>query len=343
MMTSTHAVIRGNIVALGLMLACMAGAGSAFADVKAGVDAWAQGDYAKAIREWTPLARSGDPDALFNMGQAYKLGRGVPADLGRALEYYRQAAEKDHHQAADNYGLLLFQQNRREEAMPYIKGSALRGEARAQYIYGIALFNGDLTAKDWPGAYAMMTRAARAGVPQATNSLEQMNRHIPEEERVKGLALAEEQTSQQTAALRPTPAAAPRNMASATQQTEPRPKTSGPRTGTKAPAAPEKPAKIAEKPAIAAKAPTKVPSAPKIAANGKWRVQIGAFAEAGGAQRMWKKLTGKVSGLSAYQHYMVKAGAITRLQAGPFANQADAAALCRRIRAVGEQCLPTAS
>lgn len=60
----------------------------ALADVKAGVDAWQQGDYAKAIAEWRPLANAGDPDAQFNLGQAYKLGRGVPADLNSAVDWF---------------------------------------------------------------------------------------------------------------------------------------------------------------------------------------------------------------------------------------------------------------
>ena len=60
----------------GLMVTAMiAGAVPALADVKAGVDAWQQGDYAKAIAQWRPLAEAGDPDAQFNLGQAYKLGR----------------------------------------------------------------------------------------------------------------------------------------------------------------------------------------------------------------------------------------------------------------------------
>ena len=54
------------------------------ADVKAGVDAWQAGDYRTAVDEWRPLAIAGDADAQFNLGQAYKLGRGVPADLAQA-------------------------------------------------------------------------------------------------------------------------------------------------------------------------------------------------------------------------------------------------------------------
>ena len=61
----------------------------ALADVKAGVDAWQQGDYAKAVAIWQPLAQSGDPDAQFNMGQAYKLGRGVKTDPSAAITVKR--------------------------------------------------------------------------------------------------------------------------------------------------------------------------------------------------------------------------------------------------------------
>ncbi|MBU2034042.1 MAG: SEL1-like repeat protein, partial [Alphaproteobacteria bacterium] len=62
----------------------MAGATPALADVKQGVDAWAAGDYATAVREWSGPAAQGDPDAQFNMAQAYRLGRGVEADPRQA-------------------------------------------------------------------------------------------------------------------------------------------------------------------------------------------------------------------------------------------------------------------
>ena len=49
------------------------------------------------------------PILLFNLGQAYKLGKGVPQDLAKAESLFAQAAGMGHMQAADNYGLLLFQ------------------------------------------------------------------------------------------------------------------------------------------------------------------------------------------------------------------------------------------
>ncbi len=181
-----RAALVGTIVAT-----CAASmAGPASADVKAGVDAWQQGDYAKSITEWRPMAAAGDADAQFNLGQAYKLGRGVPMDMPIAIEWFRKAAAQGHQRASDNMGLLMFQQGKREEAMPFIRKSAQQGEPRAQYILGTAMFNGDLVPKDWVMAYAYMTRAASAGLEQATTSLTAMDKYISTEQRQKGLALA---------------------------------------------------------------------------------------------------------------------------------------------------------
>src|SRR6186713_2724186 len=94
-----------------VLLAAFAAAPAA-ADVKAGVDAWSRGDYTAAVREWEGPAAAGDPDAMFNLGQAYRLGRGVATDLKRAEALYAQAAAKGHLQAADTYGLMLFQDGR---------------------------------------------------------------------------------------------------------------------------------------------------------------------------------------------------------------------------------------
>src|SRR3546814_21174127 len=101
-------------------------------------------NYQAAGAEWRPLAIAGDADAQFNLGQAYKFGRGVPTDLNQAEAWYRRAAKQGHLQAEDNLGLVLFTANRREEAMTLITRSAARGEPRAQYVLGTAHFNGDL-------------------------------------------------------------------------------------------------------------------------------------------------------------------------------------------------------
>jgi cell division protein FtsN len=176
-------------------------AGPALADVKAGVDAWGRGDYARAVNEWRAPAAAGDPDAQFNMAQAYRLGRGVELNAKQAEVLYAKAAAQGHIKAADNYGLLLFQGGRREEAMPYVTAAAERGDPRAQYLIGIAHFNGDLVAKDWVRAYALLTLANGAGLPQAPGAIQQMDGFIPLAQRQAAQTLAQ-QIKQETDARR---------------------------------------------------------------------------------------------------------------------------------------------
>ncbi|HAG36941.1 MAG TPA: sporulation protein, partial [Erythrobacter sp.] len=163
---------------------------AANADVKAGVDAWTDGKFANAVREWAGPAEQGDPDAQFNMAQAYRLGRGVDQDVVQAEALYAKAAAQGHVRAADNYGLLLFQRGAREEAMPYVTAAARRGDPRAQYLLGIAHFNGDLAEKDWRRAYALLTLANSTGLPQARAAIAQMDEYISLEERQEAQSLA---------------------------------------------------------------------------------------------------------------------------------------------------------
>src|SRR5690348_8205483 len=77
--------------------------------VKAGIEAWQKADYSAAVAIWKPLAAAGDSDAQFNLGQAYRLGRGVPLDLGAAQMWFQRAANSGHLDAQTTLGLLLFQ------------------------------------------------------------------------------------------------------------------------------------------------------------------------------------------------------------------------------------------
>lgn len=318
----------------------------AFADVKAGVDAWQQGDYEKAVTVWQPLAQAGDADAQFNMGQASKLGRGVKADIAAALDWYRKAAAQGHVRAEDNLGLLMFQQGERTSALPYLERSATRGEPRAQYIVGTALFNGDLATKNWPRAYALMNRASAAGLAQATASLKQMDKYIPDQQRQQGLAMARQMGEKEVAAL----AEASGRLSIAPIGREDMPSLAN----ATPPAVRDTQKPVATKPSPKPKLATSDTAAPvskavidkaksdelQIAASGPWRVQLGAFSEEARARALWTSLRGKVAGLSSYRSFLVKGGAMTRLQAGPFASNAEASRLCGAIKAAGADCMP---
>lgn len=200
-----------GVTVLGALAACTLLAQTALADAKAGVEAWSRAEaannagdkvtahreYLAAIREWQAQADKGDPDSQFNLAQAYKWGKGVPQDLTRAEVLFAKAAAKGHTQAADNYGLLLFQRGQHAQAMPYLQAAADRGEKGALYLMGIAHFNGENVPKDWVRAYALETIAnqtidGQPPLPQARAALAQMDKFISMEDRQRGASLASE-------------------------------------------------------------------------------------------------------------------------------------------------------
>jgi TPR repeat protein len=303
---------RQMLVGAAVVMAAVIAA-PALADVKAGVDAWSRGDFAAAVKEWRPLADKGDADAQFNLGQAYRLGRGVPADLRIAQSWFQKAAAKGHEQAQGNLGLILYEGGKRREALPWIKKAADRGDPRAQYVLGIELTNGDLIAKDWPRAYAMMTRAAAQGLPAAARSLTQMEQFVPADQRQKGIALAR-QIERGGAAPGPGFVLAP----------------------GKAPALP------APKPVAVAKAPTAAAKPVAISAGSGWRVQLGAYGSPAAAQAQWAAISRKIPAIGGLRPSYEKAGALTRLRAGPLANRAAVDKVCAAAKAAGQACFPVA-
>lgn len=183
---------RTRWIMLAGVAALLAAAGPALADVRAGVDAWSRGDYAAAVAEWEGPAAAGDADAMFNLAQAYRLGRGVAQDGARAEQLYYRAAQGGHLQAADTYGLMLFQAGRHAEALTYVEDAARRGDPRSQYLLGIAHFNGDNVPRDWVRAYALLTLANGAGLPQAAPAIAEMDQHIAMADRQRAAGLAVE-------------------------------------------------------------------------------------------------------------------------------------------------------
>jgi TPR repeat protein len=316
-------------------------AAPAMADVKAGVDAWTAGDFTRAVVEWQGPAAAGDADALFNLAQAYRLGRGVEIDNARARKLYEQAASLGHVKAADNYGLMLFQEGEQDKAMPLIKAAADRGDPRAQYVLGLSHFNADYAPRDWTRAYALMTLASGAGLPQAGDALAQMDKYIPQAQRATAQSLARELEAGAKSA---------RSAELAAVELAPRPQTVAAVTQ---PAPAPKPAFApAPKPAAPLPAPVMVaasqPAAPKPAVTtpaaapkrqqGSWRVQLGAFGVAANAERLWGQL-GKHSALEGTRKTLIPNGKITRLLATGFASEAEASRACASLKRDGQACV----
>jgi uncharacterized protein len=319
-MRSRYRLIVGALVLL---------SAPALADVKAGIDAYARGDFAGAVSTWRPLAIAGDADAQYNLGQAYRLGRGVPVDAQMAESWFKKAADQGHERARNAYGLTLFQNGRRPEAIPYIEESAGHGYPQSQYVFATLLFNGDMVEKDWVRSYALMTRAAAGDVAAAKAGLAQLDQYIPLEQRQRGLKLAQvfeyspPKIVDSSDALPPSRVAPPARPGAIATSKPPSVKPD-----------------VYKPPVVVAAKPTPRPA--PAALGGSWRVQLGAFSNASSASALWSKLQSRIGALGPYQSFIVPAGAITRLQAGPLPNRAAAEKLCVAVKAGGNACVVVA-
>jgi TPR repeat protein len=283
--------------------------------VRDGIEAWQRSDYAQAIAIWRPLAAKGDADAAVNLGQAYRLGRGVPVNLSAAKTWLEKAARAGHLDAETTLGLLLFDSGDHSGGIQWLKKAADRGEPRAMLVYGTALFNGDSVRSDPLMAYAYVSRAAAQDLEPAKSTLTDMDKLIPLDVRRRAVEIALQQ-----AAERPAPGAKPAKPAA------------------------KLPAKVAAKPPVPAPAePMKARTAPATAQAaaaapaGKWRIQLGAFSKRSSAEELYRKLSGSAA-ISGHQPIYVPVGAITRLQVGGFASRAAAASACATL--TGRPCFP---
>ena len=284
--------------------------------VAAGADAWAKGDYDGAVDNWRPLAEKGDADAQFNLGQAYRWGRGVPSNLAAAQTWYERAAGQGQMDAQVILGLMLFQNGDHAAGLRWLKLASEKGEPRAMLVYGTALYNGDGVSQDPVLGYAYVSRAAAQGLQAAKDTLAQLDKILPLEDRRKGVAIALAKAKNSPApASKPVDTKAKAGVA----------KTTAAKITAKAAQPRISVAKAASKPAAV------TPAGP---ATGSWRIQLGAFSQRSSAEGLFRKLAAKLPGRQAYY---IAAGSVTRLQAGPFESKAAAAAACR---AVGQACFP---
>ena len=302
-----------RIAAASLLLAA-----PALADVKAGVDAWSRGDYRQAVEEWRGPAVAGDADAQFNMGQAYKLGRGVPVDPQMAESWFGKAARQGHEQAQDNYALALFQAGRRDEALPWLTKSTARDEPRTELVLGTMLFNGDGVPRDPVRAYALMTRAAAVrpgspGLASARETLAQMDGYVSPADRERGVAMAQQIAL--TAQTRPAP---PPGGMRVTEGAPPPQMAAAPPARVPNPVAPLAPLRVARIAPVSRTVPT----------AGAYRIQLGAFRDRGNAETLWTRVRGKLPGS---QPSYAAVGGVTRLQATGFASRASAQAACGKV------------
>lgn len=307
------------------------------ANVADGVRKWRAGDWNGAVASWQEPAARGDPDAMFNMGQAYRLGRGVQQNNQTAMDYFRRASDKGHVAATANLGITMFQDGRRTEAMGLLRQAADKGDQRATYVMGIATFNGDGAARNPVLGYAYMIRARETGMAQAGQQAARMATMLTPAERARAEAVAAALAAGEPVPVellspggRPPPASLETAAAANTAPQEDE----------------ERAAETvgADADADVEASPAPVPVATPSTDQADWRVQIGAFASERAARSAWASLVSQSAELVDGQapSYSPR-GSMVRLQIGSFASQQAARDFCARLSAAGRPCFVTRS
>ncbi len=139
--------------------------------VEAGMRAYSDGDFARAAKLWTPLARAGDPRAQYMLGYMAEHGQGRPWSNHDAAAWYRMAANQGYPQAQVGLGELYV----RGMGVPRDPGTGVQlfrqaaeeGYGQGQYEYALALFRGTGVGQDFAAALRWFRAAAASGVAEA--------------------------------------------------------------------------------------------------------------------------------------------------------------------------------
>jgi len=233
--------------------------------------------------------------------------------------------------------------------MPLIVAAADRGDPRAQYVLGLSHFNADYAPRDWTRAYALMTLANSAGLPQAGEALAQMDKYIPQAQRAQAQTLAREiesgarsqRQAELAAAELATRPAAPAVAAAPSAKPPVVTAAAAPKPTGLPPAS--KPLPSAPAPVTLTSAPkgstvTPVPAALAPRKQGNWRVQLGAFGVASNADKLWSQV-GSHAALAGTRKAVVSSGNLTRLLATGFSSEADAGRACNALKREGKACV----
>lgn len=348
-----------------LLLAGLALAAPAAASVAAGAEKWRAGDWDGAVAEWTAPAARGEPEALFNMGQAYRLGRGVPQNTRTAIDLYRQAAAKGHVGATTNLGITLWQEGQRSEALGFLRTAADRGDVRAAYVLGVAIFSGEAAPRNPALGYAYVLRARDGGLTAASSQAARMATMMTPDARARGEAAAAALAAGRPVAvvMADLQAEAPRATAQAEtagrededegeEVADQAPSRRGPGSAAAAPqgekpAAPAKgkaaTAEVADKPAKGKEKGKAKDSADAKAEDEKgFKVQLGAYANERAARTAWATLVSQSADLlKGLKPIYSPRGGLVRLQVGPYEARKEASTLCSKLAAAGRPCFVT--
>jgi len=338
------------------------------ADLGTALERYKAGDFIGAVDEWKEIARAGDPDALFNLGQVYRLGRGVEVGMEVSAYYYRRAAEAGHPEAQGNLATVYYfdpdQPDKKGEAITWWRLAARKGHPWSQYMLAVLHFNGDGVPQDNIQAFAWMVLAREAGVDQALVAERVMRRSMSVNDLTQGRLLSRALVEVPLGQLMPSlsipdpfigtdpswPGVVPATPAT--------PGTPGAPPSTSSPSAPSSPAAPQEPPRANTVVQGGLTAQDGLRPHGEvgsmsisdeplrgWRIQLGSFRSADAPMRYGTELADNHSDLLEGLEQQIQEadlgerGVYFRLVYGSFADRAAAKARCDAFDERGMSCV----
>ncbi len=142
-------------------------AGCASGNYQKGLAAAQQGDYSAALAQWRPLAERGDADAQYQLGLAYRHGRGVKQDYPEAVRWFRLGEAQFHpgslNQLGEMYEAALGLDAAEDEALKRYRDAAALSDRDAWANLGHAYESGVGVEVNYDEARRWYERAAERG------------------------------------------------------------------------------------------------------------------------------------------------------------------------------------
>jgi uncharacterized protein len=281
----------------------------AAAQTEAAGDEQKTGNYAAAIQMWA--SRPDDPDALFNLGQLYRLGAGVTRDTAKAYDYYRRAAEKGHIAAQVLLARHMLEKGDGAGAVTVLKPAAIQGDAEASFLLGSIYVNGDGVPRNIVLGQAYLLSADLAGLEQARPQAALV---------AQGMSAADK--------------AAARTLALSLRASV---------LGDAKPAAPLPKATVAAPPNATRSAAivTSTAAPARTRATNGWLVQLGAYSSTAQAQASWTKIKTAIPLLRSERPIFEPYQELVRLRVA-MASKAAANRVCEQAAQSAQPCFVVA-
>lgn len=168
------------------MFVALIGVDSARADYQEGLDAYSEGDYGRAMKEWRSVTDGDAGEAIptvyaeahYAVAKLYWEGQGVPRDYYKAYDWLVRAAELDHAGAQAKLGYMftdgLAVSQDYEEALRWFEKAAKNGDIDGMYNLGIFYLYGWGVEADRTMAKQYLAAAAALGDPDSEAALQQV-------------------------------------------------------------------------------------------------------------------------------------------------------------------------